>query len=203
MIDSAIKPACQNSGTPPARAEDACPQSRSELIARLFKEHNESLVHFLALRLHSQQEAQEVAQEAYVRLLNLDRPDASRFLRALLFKTAANLAIDRIRRQHTIRRNGQTGLFEEFRAAPTPEDTTASSQELELLEKLVGELPPKCRRAFLLHNVHNLEFADIAAQMGLGERMVRTYVTRAVLFCRAGLAAASTPPSMQQDGADA
>jgi hypothetical protein len=65
--------------------------SHSELIERLFREHNEALVRFLLARLRSRQAALEVAQEAYVRLLSLDQPGAVSYLRSFLFKTAANL----------------------------------------------------------------------------------------------------------------
>lgn len=165
----------------------------AELIERLFREHNEALIRFLALRLRSQQEAREVAQEAYVRLLNLDRPGAVSFLRAFLFKTAANLAVDRIRREQTARNATQTGvLLDGLGGPPTPEQFAASADEIRLLERLLEELPPKCRRAFLLYRVHGLDFDEIAAQMGLGERMVRTYVARATLYCSAGLDAAQS-----------
>ncbi len=164
------------------------PQQRAELVTRLFREHNEALVRFLALRLRSQQEAKEVAQEAYVRLLKLDQPGAVSFLRAFLFKTAANLAVDRIRHEQMARRVARDSkLLEELSAQPTPEKFATDAQELRLAERLIDELPPKCRRAFLLHKVYGLDFADIAKQMGLGERMVRTYVCRALLYCRAGL----------------
>ncbi|MHB8814169.1 MAG: RNA polymerase sigma factor [Steroidobacteraceae bacterium] len=176
---------------PDGRRED--PQQRAELVTRLFREHNEALVRFLALRLRSQQEAKEVAQEAYVRLLKLDQPGAVGFLRAFLFRTAANLAVDRIRHEQMARRIAQESKFlEELSVQPTPEQSATDAQELTLAERLLDELPPKCRRAFLLHKVYGLDFADIAKQMGLGERMVRTYVCRAVLFCRAGLDAART-----------
>ena len=176
---------------PPDASEDSQAGERAGLIERLFREHNEALVRFLALRLRSQQEAKEVAQEAYVRLLNLDRPGAVGFLRAFLFKTAANLAIDRIRHEQTVRQTAKAGLLmEELGGTPTPEQFAASAEEIRLLEGLLAQLPPKCRRAFLLYRIHGLEFSDIAAQMGLGERMVRTYVVRATLYCRAGLDAA-------------
>lgn len=163
-------------------------QQRAELVTRLFREHNEALIRFLALRLRSQQEAKEVAQEAYVRLLKLDQPGAVSFLRAFLFKTAANLAVDRIRHEQTTRRvKRETRFLDELITQPTPEQSASGQQELLLVERLIDELPPKCRRAFLLHKVYGLDFPDIAKQMGLGERMVRTYVVRAVLYCRAGL----------------
>lgn len=184
---------------PDGRRED--PQQRAELVTRLFREHNEALVRFLALRLRSQQEAKEVAQEAYVRLLKLDQPGAVGFLRAFLFKTAANLAVDRIRHEQMARRIAQESKFlEELSVQPTPEQSATDAQELRVAERLIDELPPKCRRAFLLHKVYGLGFADIAKQMGLGERMVRTYVCRAVLFCRAGLDAARTGRGGESNG---
>lgn len=166
--------------------------SHAQRISRLFSEHNESLIQFLATRLRSVQEAKEVAQEAYVRLLSLEDSGAVSFLRAFLFKTAANLAVDRIRSRNRQQQALDAGLCDESREAPTPDREAASAQEVEIVRRLIGELPPKCRHAFLLHRVHGAEFSEIAQEMGLSERMVRHYVLRAVLYCRAGLDAAQS-----------
>lgn len=165
---------------------------RAERITRLFSEHNESLVRFLAARLHSVQEAKEVAQEAYVRLLSLDDSGAVSFLRAFLFKTAANLAVDRLRSRNRQRQAMSAGLCDELREAPTPDHEAAQAEEAEIVRRLIGELPPKCRQVFLLHRIHGEELSQIAKQMELSERMVRHYVLRAVLYCRAGLDAAQS-----------
>jgi RNA polymerase sigma factor (sigma-70 family) len=166
--------------------------SHAQRISRLFSEHNESLIQFLATRLRSVQEAKEVAQEAYVRLLSLEDSGAVSFLRAFLFKTAANLAVDRIRSRNRQQQALDAGLCDESREAPTPDREAASAQEVEIVRRLIGELPPKCRHAFLMHRVHGAEFSQIAQEMGLSERMVRHYVLRAVLYCRAGLDAAQS-----------
>jgi RNA polymerase sigma-70 factor (ECF subfamily) len=171
-------------------AAEPAGSSHAQRISRLFSEHNDSLIQFLATRLRSVQEAKEVAQEAYVRLLSLEDSGAVSFLRAFLFKTAANLAVDRIRSRNRQRQALDAGLCDESREAPTPDREAASAQEMEIVRHLVAELPPKCRRAFLLHRVHGAEFSEIAEEMGLSERMVRHYVLRAVLYCRAGLDAA-------------
>ena len=91
---------------PPNADQAADPQadqdeSRGQVVERLFREHNEALIRFLRARVGSHNEAREVAQEAYVRLLSLDQPGAVSYLRAFLFKTAANIAIDRGRRHRT------------------------------------------------------------------------------------------------------
>ena len=174
------------------RSDELGDDDHAQRISRLFSEHNESLIQFLATRLRSVQEAKEVAQEAYVRLLSLEDSGAVSFLRAFLFKTAANLAVDRIRSRNRQRHALDAGLCDESREATTRDREAANAQEVEIVRRLVGELPPKCRRAFLLHRVHNIEFAEIAKEMGLSERMIRHYVLRAVLYCRAGLDAAQS-----------
>ena len=51
-----------------------------------FREHNRMLVGYLRSRLGSEQEAKEVAEDAYVRVLQLHQPGAPGLLRAYLFK---------------------------------------------------------------------------------------------------------------------
>jgi RNA polymerase sigma-70 factor (ECF subfamily) len=71
--------------------------SAGSALGRLFQEHNASLVQLLRTRLRSDQEARDVAQEAYVRLLQLDRLGTISYLRTYLFRTALNIATDRMR----------------------------------------------------------------------------------------------------------
>src|SRR5688500_18677903 len=80
--------------------EDADGATRAELVTRLFREHNQALISLLTLQLRSVQDAKEVAQESYVRLLQLDRPGAASLLRAYLFRIASNLAVDRLRQRN-------------------------------------------------------------------------------------------------------
>ncbi|MEJ1964648.1 MAG: sigma-70 family RNA polymerase sigma factor [Gammaproteobacteria bacterium] len=162
-------------------------QARTALVERLFREHNESLIRFLTARIGSPQEAREVAQEAYVRLLSLDEPGAVSYLRAFLFKTAANIAVDRRRREAVHARATDTPLFQELTDARTPERRVAGEQTIERLQRLIAAMPPKCQRAFVLNEFYGMDFASIAQEMKISERMVRKYVVRALLHCRAAL----------------
>ncbi|MBL8265568.1 MAG: hypothetical protein JNL55_04275, partial [Steroidobacter sp.] len=60
----------------------ASPAARRQALGRLIDEHNGALHAFLMSRIRDEQEARDVAQEAYVRLLQLDQPEAISFLRA-------------------------------------------------------------------------------------------------------------------------
>lgn len=79
------------------RAADCAQSDQNDRMAALFAAHNQALLRFLNCRLKSMQEAMEVAQEAYVRMLQLDTSDGIGYLRAYLFKIAANLAADRLK----------------------------------------------------------------------------------------------------------
>jgi RNA polymerase sigma factor (sigma-70 family) len=162
-------------------------QERAELIERLFREHNEALLRFLQARLRSYQEARDVAQEAYVRLLSLDQPGAVSYLRAFLFKTAANLAVDRKRRYDIHSRATAEPIFREFVDTLTPERRTAGEQQLQRLERLIAALPPKARQAFVLNQVHGRDLPSVAKDLGLSESMVRKYVLRVLLDLRVRL----------------
>lgn len=186
MIENQVSSGSPADDVEPART-DPREGSRAELIAGLFREHNDSLVRFLTNRLRSSQEAKEVAQEAYVRVLSLDTPGAVSFLRAFLFKTAANIAIDRIRHRQRCPHTNDVSLFDELPERRTPEVRTQGTQEIALLTHLLTELSPKCRYAFLLHKIDGLSAREIGMHMKLSERQVRDYILRALLHCRAGL----------------
>jgi len=159
--------------------------SRATVVERLFREHNEALIRFLRGRVGSHNEALEVAQEAYVRLLSLDQPGAVSYLRAFLFKTAANIAIDRRRRHQNFDKVAGRQLFTELTENRTPERQLSGEQALRHLGVLIEGMPPKCREAFVMNQIHGLDAATIATRLGITDSMVRKYVVRALLHCRA------------------
>jgi RNA polymerase sigma factor (sigma-70 family) len=167
--------------------------ARSELtaaaVSQLFREHNRMLVGYLTTRLRSEQEAKEVAQEAYVRLLQLQEPGTPGLLRAYLFKTATNLAIDRLRHRRVQHRaEEQPELFENLNATGIDLDDPAKQLiEREQTAQLLGylqELPIQCQRVFKLHRLEGVPQHEVAVRVGVSERMVRRYVTYTMVYCR-------------------
>jgi RNA polymerase sigma-70 factor (ECF subfamily) len=163
-------------------------------IAGLFRDHNSALLRFAAAKLGSEQEARDVAQEAYVRLLQLDRPETISYLRAFLFKITSNLAMDRLRARRRMP-IAQPGSDEELVAFDlSPERECAGQELVAIVNSALLELPEKCREIFVLHRMEGLSRAEIAARVGLGERMVRLYMARALEHVRRRLDEASDGP---------
>jgi RNA polymerase sigma factor (sigma-70 family) len=173
----------------PGDKVDARFDSTSSAVSQLFRDHNRMLVGYLTSRLRSEQEAKEVAQEAYVRLLQLQHPGTPSLLRAYLFKTATNLAIDRLRHrrvQHQAKE--QPELIESLTATGIESDDPVNQLvEREQTSRLLGylqELPLKCQQVFNLHRLEGVPQNEVAMRIGVSERMVRRYVTYAMVYCR-------------------
>ena len=147
----------------------------------LFREHNETLVRFLRGRLPRDMDAREAAQEAYVRLLQLDEPAQPSFLRAYLFKVAANVATDLLRRRVMRQHGDMAEVGSRDQTAPaTQERALQAREQLDLVEKALQELPPRCREAFRLSREDGCSSAEIASSLGVSDRMVRQYLVRAL-----------------------
>ena len=116
---------------------------------RLFREHNEALVGLLNAKLHSRVDAKDVAQEAYVRLFQLDKAGTISHLRGWLFKTALNIATDRLRERARRARDEHLVFFHATPTdAPSAEHLCIERQDWERIQQEVDRLPPKCRQAF-------------------------------------------------------
>ena len=156
-------------------------------VEKLFREHNDMLLRFLRARLGSDADARDAAQEAYVRLLQLDEQDQPSFLRAYLYRIAANVATDALRRRRT---RGAT-VVEEPADAPDPamqERALEARQQLGIVEAALGQLPARCREAFLLSRDEGWSTGRISARLGVSDRMVRMYLVRALEHVQAALA---------------
>lgn len=148
---------------------------------------------FLALRTGSAEDAREIVQEAYARVLALDRPGTVSFLVGYLWRIAANLAIDRNRQRVARCRLDELAMQPTSRSAPSTESVVESRQRLAIVARAVGELPPRCRQAFMLRVVEGRRFAQVGREMGITGRMAKIHVARAMEYLRECLDSAEAP----------
>lgn len=163
-----------------------------EKLREVFRTNQNALVRFLKSHLGSECDAQDVAQDAILRLYQRRAQLFDQDLRSLLFTTAKNIAIDR----HKERKRSlldysdlaQENLNAAMDESASPERIIAARQELARIAQLIMDLPVKCQTAFIRYKIDELEYREIAAQMNLTESMVRKYVLRALAHCAQRLA---------------
>ncbi|MCL7715530.1 RNA polymerase sigma factor [Stenotrophomonas mori] len=159
----------------------ASPRASAEQLVREF---NQTLIRVLQSRLGSYEDAREVAQEAYAKLLNLGDEAAISFHRAYLFRIAHNLATDLLRKRAHVEQPAPAGLDLWPDPGSDPARSAHALQAVERLPALLAELPANCAESFRLVRVRQLSFAEAAEVLGLSERMVRIHVARALAYCQ-------------------
>lgn len=161
-----------------APAADPKPVARAA-IDTLYRQHNDALVRFLRGRLRNEADAVEAAQEAYVRLLQLSDLQRPECPKAYLFKVAANVATDLLRR-HRRARSSDDQMMTGERIEATQERTLVACQQLRAIDRALQQLPAGCRQAFMLNRQQGWSTVRIAEHLGVTDRTARRYLTRAL-----------------------
>jgi RNA polymerase sigma-70 factor (ECF subfamily) len=148
----------------------------------------EEIARFLTARLGNAEDAQDVAQELFLRLERVPDPRELADPAAYVFRMGLNLANDhrRSRRRAIARdaawasaRHGEMG-GEPVADLPSAEASYAGKQRIAAVHQALQELSPQCRRVFILHKFEGLPHGDIAARCGISRSTVEKHMTTAL-----------------------
>lgn len=155
---------------------------RSQALAEISRNHHGALVRFLAVRTGSVEDAKEIVQEAYAKMLALDRPGTISFLAGYLWRIAVNLAIDRRRQQALHERLRRSALPSVETRESSAESRADARERLAIVERAIGNLPPRCLEAFVLHVLKGRTFDEVGREMSISGRMAKKHVARALEY---------------------
>ena len=163
--------------------------SQRDLVARMFERFRLPLLRYLTDLLSRRDEAEDLVQETYLRLMQVESIETGR-VRALIFKVATNLAYDRFRQRRARGPHGDDSLLAHLPAHdPVPERIVAFEQGVAIVKRTLLELKPRCRQVFLLRTTEELSYEEIAARLGISKRTAEREMQHALDVCQRRLAA--------------
>ena len=149
-------------------------------VSELYRAHRTWLTSWFHRRLSDRHEAEDLTQDAFVRVvvrhatLDLSQP------RALLSAIAKGLLIDHFRR-HALE---QAYLAElacaDALSVPSAEAVADTLQALREVDRLLAGLSAKARAAFLFSRIDGLTHAEIAGALNVSVSRVRQYLAQAL-----------------------
>jgi RNA polymerase sigma-70 factor (ECF subfamily) len=158
---------------------------RKRLLDQIFS-HRAALQKYLRKFTAGAEDVEDLVQEAYVRVCALPPGQVVDSPRALLFRIAHNLAVDRVRQKVT-RATDDVADFEPlnvFSEEAEPDEQVDLRRRFESFCAAVDSLPPLCRRVFVLRKVYQLSHAEIARVLGLSHSTIEKHVAKGLLRCR-------------------
>lgn len=140
----------------------------------------------LALRLGSSDLAGDAVQDAWLRLQHIESLGRISSPVNYLFRIALNIARDRL----TSERRHLTGpdieqVLDVADEAPNPAAIAEARSELELVERLLMELPPRQRDILIAARLDGLPRREIAARFGISLSLVEKELKSAHEYCLA------------------
>jgi RNA polymerase sigma-70 factor (ECF subfamily) len=139
---------------------------------------------FIRARVASREDAEDVIQEAYLRLLRYSADHEVEDPERLLFSAARNLAIDSRRRQKARERTASDCAVLALCTEnwPAADEVVDTRQRLNRVADAIERLSPRCREVFLMHRIDGLSYSQIARCFGISTSAVEKHIARACLF---------------------
>ena len=145
----------------------------------------------------------DIVQEAYAHLIELDSVAGIRSPRSYFAQIARNLIVSQFRRARIVSIEAMAELdqLDTPDDSPLPDQQTAARQELREVAGAIAALPPKCREVFVLRKVEGLSQREAAQRLGVTESTIEKQLGRGVrrlmdIFGRGGKSTA--PASTEQ-----
>lgn len=140
-----------------------------------FMARRPSLLRRLARLLGSRADAEDLSQEAWIRIAT---SEISSHPVAFLDHVATNLAIDRRRGMAVRGITGAEGLDHLVCPMPTPERTILDRERVRRTEQAIAAIPRRRRAVFLAVRLEGMSHAAAAARFGISIAAVEKHIAR-------------------------
>ena len=161
-------------------------------IDLVFQQYYRPLCLYALHYLHDLDEAEDVVQDCFVRLLEAEKRDANssvsslsmsnpQNLKSFLYASVRNACIDKLRRKNPIVQDispsDLSGIISDEQAVDS------SSREAELWTA-IEQLPERCREIFLMSKRDGMTYREIAEELCLSEKTVEHQISKALKILR-------------------
>lgn len=153
---------------------------RSEEITSVFQENYPSLCRFLESIVGRNNQAQDIAQESFLRLCQVEFSDISiTEIRFWLFRVARNLALNEVNKGRIRARlwDQVVGFFN--KSESSPEELLVRNENQRIVRELLSLLPEQQRSALLLREEEEMSYREIALILNISESKVKVDIFRA------------------------
>lgn len=153
-------------------------------IADVYHQHQPWLLNVFRYKLGNYDDAADLAQDAFIRLLK--KPitfESSAATKAYLSKMANGMCIDFWRHEQIKQTWLETLAAHPSAVIPSPEQQTLLLELMVEVDAMLRQLSINARSAFLLSQIDGLTYSQVASVLNVSERMIKKYMAEAMLKC--------------------
>jgi RNA polymerase sigma-70 factor (ECF subfamily) len=177
----------------------AAQRGDQDAFEQLVRAHDQNVLRMAFNVLHSQEDARDVYQEAFLRVhRNLPKFRFDCSFSTWLYRIVANLCLDQIRRRKVRKeespsvetRSGEVDRFQfvpEERANVDPQRQLMSAEVNSRIQEVLGQLTPRERIVFEMRHYQGMRLRAIGEALGVTEEAAKNCLFRATQKMRSAL----------------
>lgn len=148
------------------------------IITNYYAQHRGEIVDFIAVRLTDADEAEDMVQDLFLRLLRGHQLITPVTLPCLVYTMARHSIADYYRRRR-VREEFEHYLIKNTDSIWEMESIISARMLMERMERTLARLPEACGRIYRLHIYDGLKVSDIAQQLALPYKQVENRLGQA------------------------
>lgn len=156
--------------------------NNNQLLSNYYSQHRDELVSFIAVRIVDTNEAEDIVQDIFLRLLRGQHLITPQTLPSLLHTMARHAVCDYYRRRHVHEEYEhyiQTSDFSCQTSDDSVESVFSAHQLMERMERSLARLPKACCEIYRLHIYDGMKVSDIAQELSLPYKQVENRLGQA------------------------
>ncbi len=154
----------------------------------LFRRYHRALCSHALRFVYSREVAEDIVSDVFCKFWkNSSFESVQSSYRYYLFRSVRNEAYSHLRAEFRQPDLLETTFTQEGEPGQRPDHITQYEETFNRVKELVQQLPPQCRKVFLMNRFEGKRYKEIAAELGLSVKTVDTHLVKAVKLIRKGL----------------
>ena len=164
--------------------------NKHQLISNYYSLHRAELLAYASTRLGDSDEAEDLVQNSFLRILTTDKMLTEQTLPALVFTVCRNLVNDYFRRR-AFRHEYEHYIQGSYDKGMSMESVFFAADIVEQMERGLARIPDNCRDIYRMHILGGMRVSEISAEtgekyktvenrLGLARRHMRQFLIAAV-----------------------
>lgn len=141
------------------------------------------LRNFLLYKTGSEQEAEDLVQDAFLKLWDNCAKVAPEMARRWVFRVAENLFLNKVEHSKVVLKFQRRSAREEPTVS-SPQDLLEEKEFKDKLDRAIAGLPPGAREVFILNRIDGKKYKEIAEMLGISVKAVEKRMHRALVDLR-------------------
>ena len=154
-------------------------KGNTEAFEKLVKDYKKRIYSISMGMLGSREDALDATQEVFIKIFrSIGSFKGDSALSTWIFRIVKNVCVDFLRKNKAVFEDELPQTLAD-ESLPTPEEALLLSQNRDLVQSCVKELPLNCKTVLLLREYEQMSYSEIAKTLEIPEGTVKSRIARA------------------------